>query len=165
MPARVSWEIDMTPEPALIANSYFTAAKKAKTLIVPVNEAVDDIFIPEIDFNFFSQGRPEHWAPLAPATIRQRTNETLRAAGVKLTSSKSDASAREWEMGELGLEGLLPGGMKILIRSGALMEGATSHEAWKVTMEGREAIAAMYDPTGYGHFHLEDTMAGGRTRL
>jgi len=150
VPVRLGLEFVWIPAPTIVANAYFAAAEAARTLEIPMEEATE-IIATEIDLNFEMEGRPEHWAPLSAATMHQRVMGTISGGG-GLETFRLGTS--EWQA---QIFGAFAGSMKILTRTGTLRMGATEPRSWEVSSSGQTTIATLYDPTGYGHYHLTGT--------
>lgn len=170
MPARGQIYIEAVPEPAVVAQAYFTTAEKLNHLEEPLRLAAG-IAVNEIEENFAAQGRPDSWEPLSQTTIERRVWQSL--------SDSQQASLRELQRnaafeGELvtdssGIASFVPAGqskydmvllglasdMQILVNSGALKAGVTSEGNWVYrTLSFNSQAIEMTDPTGYGAYHI-----------
>lgn len=69
---RLTLDLVFTPEPAVVAQTYFVTAERARALEQPMWKAIEQVVIPEIDLNFQSEGRPSPWPALAKSTLLKK---------------------------------------------------------------------------------------------
>jgi phage gpG-like protein len=150
MPVRLGLEFVWIPAPAIVAELFFAPAERAQQLDEPMKEATE-IVATEIDLNFEVEGRPTHWAPLAPGTIQTRVMGDIK--GVGGTESFREGTSEFQER----IFGGFASAVKILTRTGTLREGATNPDSWAIGGSGQDVVAALQDPTGYGGYHIEGT--------
>lgn len=150
MTVRLGLEFVWIPQPAIVAEAYFATAERAQQLQVPMREATE-IAATEIEANFDAEGRPEHWAPLAPGTVNTRVKADI--AGVGGTES--------FKLGTSEFQSRIFSGfasaVKILNRTGALKGAAVDPNSWAIGGSGQDTVAVLQDPTGYGGYHVEGT--------
>jgi hypothetical protein len=156
---RFSLTITVTPNPTIVAQEFFAMAERADHLAEPLQEVIG-LWGSELDANFAAGGRPEKWAPLAPATIAHRYAEHMRGVKQMIRETRpSGRGAQETPESESALakfflaEQLFAGRQQPLIDSGDLQAGAGDPNNWSVS-GGNPAVAQMQDPTGYGLFHV-----------
>lgn len=150
MPVRLGFEVVWIPQPAIVAQAFFSAAERARHLEEPMREATE-IAATEIDLNFEVEGRPSHWAPLAPGTIRTRVMSDI--GGVGGTESFREGTSEFQERIFSGFSSAV----KILQRTGELRKGAVDPNSWAIGGGGQDTVAVLQDPTGYGGYHVEGT--------
>jgi len=177
MPARGRIYIEVTPEPALVAEVFFMKAQKMQNLDEPL-QAGTGVVDQEIAANFAAQGRPTQWEPLSQATIEARVWRSLSdsqktalidlryaSMGFGTLTYDPETKAPIFEQSlttkyHQVMAGLASG-MQILIDTGFLRDSATSGANWKYRrLASNSQAMELTDPTGYGGFHIE-----GNSRL
>lgn len=171
MPVRGRIYIEVTPEPAVVAEAFFAKADKLKDLRTPLEQS-GEIMAREIAINFQEQGRPTHWVPLADATIQRRVwNSLSESQRANLADIKADSAfegelvvppgggdavfvpsaSNKYSMIMAGLAS----GIQILIDTGALQAGAVDSSNYRFRQLSFNAQSIeVVDPTGYGAFHI-----------
>lgn len=152
MPARVGVTVVWTPQPAVVAKSYFATAQQAQNLVFPMWEAINDVLIPEIDYNFAVEGRPS-WEPLSEFTVLKRTFGPRGELSGKRHSVMSSIKQGTPEFGasqRTAMRTLV----KMLRDRDLLYESVTSITSWDVSAEGASVVGMLVDTVGYGTYHL-----------
>lgn len=165
--------IEMVPDPAIVAETFFATAQRCQTLDEPLRMCVD-IAREEFAANWAAQGRPEGWAPLSDSTIWSRTlkslnkdqranlyelkknaafeGELVEGAGGQMHFVPAPSSKFQMVMSGLTSE------MQILVDTGDLQRGAQTVDWGERSFGFSSQAVEMTDPTGYGYFHVTGTV-------
>jgi phage gpG-like protein len=170
MPARGNIYIEVTPEPAVVAEVFFAKRDKLQDLETPLRMSAE-IMAREVAANFDAQGRPTEWAPLAQSTIERRIMSSLsESQRANLANIKADSAFEgSLETDASGVAHFIPSSsnkyaaimaglgssLKILIDSGALQAGGVDAGSYRYRSLGFNSQSVeVPDPTGYGVYHI-----------
>jgi phage gpG-like protein len=74
MPERLSFDVIITPLPAMTAELFFGLKERVQKLEEPMKQVIE-AYSEEIQENFDVEGRPEKWEDLASSTIATRVRQ------------------------------------------------------------------------------------------